>query len=222
MLLDLHVHSCYSKDAVNTPKTLARIAEEKGIGFAVTDHDNCNAWKELKKFEKRVPIIFGEEIKVKDNKGKLAGEFVALFLNSPIKSRDCFEVIDEIKAQDGLIAVAHPFDLARKPMFKGFRLLEEVKGKVDAIEAFNSRTVFNGFNEKAKQFALQNKLAMTAGSDAHTPKELGNAVTIVKASSLEEARREIKKGRTEIRGKKSSIFVHLKSSLASLGLASNK
>jgi len=37
---DLHIHSKYSKDSINDPKWIIKIAKNKGLnGVAITDHN---------------------------------------------------------------------------------------------------------------------------------------------------------------------------------------
>ncbi|HZE99968.1 MAG TPA: PHP-associated domain-containing protein, partial [Planctomycetota bacterium] len=55
-------------------------------------------------------------------------------------------------------------------------------------------------------FAKEYDLALTAGSDAHFYRELARARTIVSASSLEEAKEQIRRGNTVLSGRKSSPF----------------
>lgn len=217
--IDMHVHSVYSKDGLARPLELLKIAKSKGIGFAVTEHNHCDSFKEYEKLNKEfnVPIIFGEEKKVFFEE-KLVGELLFYFLQEPIVSKELFEAIGEGKKQDAIISVAHPFDFVRKPVFFGFRKLEEVKSKIDAIEVFNSRAYLNSNNKKAEEFALQNNLAFTAGSDVHIPSELGHALTVCEADSLEGFRKSIKQKKTRFEGKLSSPIVHLYSSLKNFGL----
>jgi len=218
MKLDLHVHSFYSKDAGNLPKTIIEKALDKKLdGIAITDHNSIKAWKELNALGRKagIKVIRGEEVKVFEEK-KFVGELIGLFLQEKIKSRNYLGAIEEIRAQGGIVVVPHPFDVFRNN-FK--RLEETVKAKkVDAIEALNSRCYFNSFNEKAEKFAEKNSLPKIAGSDAHFPEEIGAAFTEVKADSIEDTRRLIMKGHTKISGRKSSFAVHFKTRMRKLNL----
>jgi len=219
MLLDLHSHSRYSEDSVESPEAMVQRAAEKGFGFATTEHNNCDSWKEFLNLGKKfnVPIILGTEIKVVRGK-KLLGEVLCLFLKRPIVTRDFFEVAAQVHKQKGVLAAAHPFDLVRKPFLRGFDELPKLKGYFDAIEVFNSRTIVKKFNNRAKKFAKENKLSMVCGSDAHTVGELGSSLTEVKAKSLEEAKAEILAGRTRLHCHASSLIVHSYSTMAKFGL----
>ncbi len=219
MFLDLHVHSRYSEDSVSEPMDLVQRAAEKGFGFATTDHNNCDSWKEFLNLGKKlnVPIILGTEIKVFMEK-KLLGEVLCLFLKKPIVANDFFEVAAQVHKQKGVLAAAHPFDIMRKPFLRGFDELPKLKGYFDAIEVFNSRTIVKKFNTRAKKFAKENSLSMVCGSDAHTPSELGTSLTEVKAKSLDEAKEQILAGKTRLHCRSSSLVVHSYSTMARIGL----
>ncbi len=219
MLLDLHVHSCYSEDSVTKPADLVRKAAEKGFGFAITEHNNCDSWKEFLNLGKKfnVPVILGTEIKVFRGK-KLLGETLSLFLKEPIVDNDFFEVVSQTHRQGGIVAAAHPFDLIRSPFLRGFDELPKLLKHFDAIEVFNSRTIVKKFNARAKRFAKEKRMPMVCSSDAHTLNELGNSLTEVKAKNLDAAKQEILAGRTRLHCHRSSLFVHSYSTMAKIGL----
>ncbi len=219
MLLDLHVHSCFSQDSVSQPLDLVKKAAEKGFGFAITDHNNCKGWQDFLPLAKQynVPLVLGTEIKVFRGK-KMLGEILALFLKKPIVEADFFEAVSLVHEQGGLVVAAHPFDLMRKPFMRGFDELSKLKKHFDAIEVFNSRTIVKKFDARAKKFAKENNKPMTCGSDAHTVEELGASLTEVRASSLEGAKKEIAAGRTRLHCRKSGLLVHSYSTMAKFGL----
>ncbi|MBI2529598.1 MAG: PHP domain-containing protein [Candidatus Diapherotrites archaeon] len=205
MKFDLHVHSCYSRDAVNKPETLIRRAKELGINIAITDHNTTAAYPKLKKISKKsgVSVIPGMEMDIY-SEGKYLGELSALFLQEAPKANEFPAIVDEIKKQDALLYAPHPFDVFRS----GFRELGTVAKKLDALEAFNSRCYFSGFNRKAEAYADAHKICKIAGSDAHFPQEIGKAITEFNCDNLEGVRKAIKKRNTRIYGEKSSPIVH--------------
>ncbi|MCX8190489.1 MAG: PHP domain-containing protein [Candidatus Diapherotrites archaeon] len=186
---------------------------------ALTEHNSTRPWIEAISLSKKysVPFIKGEEIKVYNN-GSLVGELLGLFMTSHVNPGEIFEVIDKLKDQDAIISVSHPFDLLRRPFFQGFRMLEEIKKEVHAIEVFNSRCLLGSANEKAKAFAERNKLAFTAGTDAHFKCELGNAYLCVDADTLETARKKILKGQCTYFGRKGPLRAQIYTKLAKLHL----
>ena len=55
-MIDLHTHSTHS-DGTKTPSELLKLAKEKNINvLAITDHDNCNAYNELKTIDINIEV----------------------------------------------------------------------------------------------------------------------------------------------------------------------
>jgi len=215
MKFDLHVHSYFSRDAINNPERIVRFFLRKKMGFAITDHDNCDAWPAIRKYAEHygVECVLGEEIKVFDGK-KFIGELLGYFMNAPIEPGDYRDVLDQLREQAALVAIAHPFDILREPMiqrpiFSKPERAAYIVGNVHAVEAFNSRCVLKSFNKKAVDFAHEKKLALLGGSDAHFPEELGKAFTQFEGNTAEELRHAIKKKKTNCYGTLSHPFVHV-------------
>jgi predicted metal-dependent phosphoesterase TrpH len=218
MRYDLHVHSSYSGDTITTPATVLKTAENKGIGIAVTEHNTTASWKRFRALEKKhnAPVIYGEEVSSVDGKGRNAGHITGLFLTQEIRSRHYREVIDEIKAQGGLSSVAHPYDIFRHPC----PFLEEIKNRVDLIEAFNSRCYLQLFNSRAQAFAQRNGIPASAGSDSHTPEEIGCAWVECTGDSLEGLRKALARGKTSFGGRLTGLRPHIITALRTTGLSS--
>ena len=175
MRFDLHTHSKYSSDGYLNPQTIVKTALKRGLsGVAVTDHNTIRGGKETSKYvnreskilKKGFKVIIGSEISTTQ------GEIIGLFLNEEIKSKDPVEVMEEIRDQDGVVIVPHPFDVIRN---ESFTPQEEHIKLIHKIEVFNSRCVKTEFNQDAMEFASQHGLGLSAGSDAHFANELGKA-----------------------------------------------
>ena len=187
---DLHIHSCYSPDSIMKPADILRIAKERGLnGIAITDHDTLKAYPVLKKLnkDKNFEIIPGEEIHSN------YGHFIGLYLKKEIQSRDLFEAIDEIHSQGGIAIIPHPFTLASMHNFR--YPLSKLKGKVDAIEAFNSRN-FKRHNDSAKKEILKYGFSQVGSSDSHIKLEIGNGYTLFEG----DLRLAIKNKKTNVGG----------------------
>ena len=172
MKYDLHIHTHYSSCSNLKPEILLKLTKRKGMnGIAVTDHNSIKGALKVKKLnkDKDFEVIIGEEVRTN------YGDALLYYLHKGIKSRDLFSVIDEVKAQDGLIAVAHPFRTSINPKF-GYPL-EKLRNKIDAIECFNARTL-PGDNEKAQKLAKKLEIPGIGGSDSHFGFEIGRAYTI--------------------------------------------
>ena len=168
MRYDLHIHSKYShKCGTLDPKDIIKYAMKKGLdGIAITDHNTIKGGLETKKYEDdSIDVIVGCELDTSQ------GEIIGLFIEEEIKSTDVMDIIDEIHSQGGLVVIPHPFDKFRKH----FNKLEDYIGKIDAIEGFNARCIFNEDNRNARKFAREQNIQIVAGSDAHYGNEIGSA-----------------------------------------------
>ncbi|MFH0714289.1 MAG: PHP domain-containing protein [Candidatus Diapherotrites archaeon] len=217
MKLDLHSHSHYSRDSNNVPEKVVQKCKELGMGLAITDHNSCAAWKEYKQLCKQseIPLVLGEEIQVFEA-GKSVGEILGLFMQKEIPPGEWREVLDELKRQDALIVLPHPFDVERK----AFRYRERVvwEKKIDCIETFNSRAHAALYNAQAEEYAFEQGLGISAGSDAHFLEEVGRAFVQAPVDSLEEVRKRLKKGEVEVFGERSSLLPHIKTQFAKAGI----
>ncbi len=174
MRYDLHMHTHYSKCSNLKPETIIRIANKKKLdGIAITDHHEVRGALEVRKLnkDKNFEVILGEEVSTN------YGDVLVYYLNKKIEKIDFYEVVDEVRKQGALMTIAHPFRTTLIHNHK-FRLpIEKVKGKIDAVECFNARTL-PGDNKKANAIAERLGIAKTAGSDSHFFFEVGTAFTI--------------------------------------------
>jgi len=205
---DLHSHTYYSPDSVISPQRLVQESLRRGIDcLAVTDHNTIAgalAVKELAPFR----VIVGEEVRT------AAGEIMGLFLTQEVpRGLSAEETVARIKAQGGLVGVPHPFDRFRQGLGEGVML--RLLPQIDFIEAFNARVMRADATRQAERFARERGLALSAGSDAHSPGEVGIAYAEMAefdgAQSFLEALRQ---GRPV--GRLSGWWVHLWSRWASL------
>jgi len=211
MKLDLHVHTRYSGDAITPPWLIMKMLRKRGVdGLAVTDHNTVRGWRSTQEAARRhgLQLILGEEIKVY-REGKLSGEVLGLFLNEKVGKGEPGEVIDQVRQQDGIVIIAHPFDSK-----KGFRNLDSFARRIDAVECLNARLPSGKINELALLFAQRHGTGMTGGSDSHVPWEVGNAWTEAEASDLEDFRKALKKGETIPRGRMEFPVMHFASVVA--------
>ncbi len=162
---------------------LAKLSKKIEIYPTITDHNTIEGALKLKKKLKQT--IVGEEITTKE------GEILGLFLTEKIdKKLPLNETIDKIHEQGGIVGVPHCFDKVR---FRG--ALGKIPKKVDFVEVCNSRTIFQQFDKKARDFAILNNFPMSAGSDAHFLLEYGRAgVEIEEYSSPRDFLKKLKGG----------------------------
>lgn len=170
--VDLHTHSTASFDGGITKKQYKDILQNNTLDFvAVTDHNQTVFARELRD-SLGDRIIVGEEIKSKD------GEVVGLFLKKTIRpGLSAVDTIREIKEQDGLVYIPHPFEKGRDSLPEDV-LTEIVKG-VDIVEAFNARGLLRGRQKEVEKFAVEKNVAIAASSDAHCRLGVGTAFSII-------------------------------------------
>ena len=201
MKIDCHCHTIYSKhwfwgfDAINTPLEMIKAAMKKGLdGLVITDHNTVKGSLVGKKVAKRFKnfiVITGSEIKTK------GGEIIGLNIKEDVPiNLSIEETIEKIHDLGGIAVAPHPFGsyIFRKCINKNAL-------KADAIEVYNS-TLTKKQNNKALRFAKKFKKSFTAGSDAHSAIEVGNAGIIVNGNPIE----SILKNKVKIFGKNTSIF----------------
>ena len=133
------------------------------MGSSIND---CRDYHRKKNFE----VIVGSEIETN------FGDVLSYYLTKDIQSREFFSVVDEVRKQNGLIIIPHPFRKSLNKMHRFQYPLEQLKNSVDAIECFNAR-MLPGDNAKAQAVAHKHNLVGTGGSDAHFWFEAGTAYT---------------------------------------------
>ena len=113
MKYDLHTHTKYSSDGILEPEKIVEIARRKGLsGIAITDHNTIKGSLKAKKYETDdFQVICGSEISTE------RGEVIGLFLSDEIQSESFLDVVDEIKEQDGVVVLPHPFDRYKKKWY---------------------------------------------------------------------------------------------------------
>lgn len=168
---DLHIHTYHSPDSLATPDDIMRWARRRGIDrVAITDHDTIAAALEM---HRRWPesVIVGEEIKTD------RGEIIGLFLSEEVPAGlSPAETIRCIREQRGVVYIPHPMDRIRGSAL-AYDALLDVVDSVDVIETLNARVTLADDNRFAAEFAQDHNLPQAAGSDAHSPSEVGRAYT---------------------------------------------
>ena len=206
---DLHIHTKYSMDC-NTPleKVINRCLETGINCIAIADHGTIEGALKLQNIAP-FTVIVAEEILTPH------GEIMGMFLQEGIPSGLSVEqTISRIKAQDALVGIPHPFDTFRHSALDS-RIIEAIIEQIDIIEVFNSRSPLLRSSAKASLFAEKYGIAKSAGSDAHTASEIGNAyVEMPEFSGKDDFLNALEKGR--ISGCRTNPLVHFASVWARL------
>ncbi len=210
MKVDLHSHTPFSRDALTTPEEFVVHCVAAGLDcVAVSDHNNITGALEVAKIAP-FRVITSEEIKSTE------GEIIGLFLREAIrKGMTPEDTVRAVKEQGGLVCVPHPFDRLRKGSALGEDALVRIIEDVDLVEVFNARTVLRSDNTRAARFARHHGKARSAGSDSHSPSEIGHVIVDMPAfDGPEEFMAVIRQAKFDVHY--SSMLVHLRSTWAKL------
>lgn len=166
---DLHIHTVYSPDSNTSLERLIARCHKVGINcVAITDHNTIAGALEMKRLAP-FKVIVGEEIQT------LSGEVIGYFLSEEIsKGLPAEETIRRIKEQGGVVCIPHPFDSLRLSTLNR-NSLEALVPYIDVVEVLNSRLLLRRQYTMAQRFAQAHGFLVSAGSDAHTAFEVGNA-----------------------------------------------
>jgi predicted metal-dependent phosphoesterase TrpH len=207
MKLDMHMHTRASFDCLSDPFDVVTAALSRGMDrICITDHNEISAAVELHA-EYPDRVIVGEEVKTAEGV-----DIIGLFLMERIpKGTPARETCERIAEQGGIVYVPHPFAGGKGG---GGLILPQIEHLVHAVEGFNARIHDPALNARAQQWAVQRKLPLGAGSDAHTLAEVGRAYVELPAfettpSSLLNALRD-----GTLHGRLSSHAVHIASTWA--------
>jgi len=200
MDVDLHVHTKYSFDSLLEPRTIIKLALKRGLSaIAITDHNTIRgSLLTVREASSVKDLMVIPGVEVKTDKGDVIG----LYVQDEVKAREFYTVIEEIRLQDGLVVLPHPYN-----GHKGF--VEELISYVDVVEVLNGRS---SHVKNAMALRLANDLdkPSIACSDSHFSFEIGRVKTkfCSDPSSPEELRRLILNGKRVFIGKESSFIVH--------------
>lgn len=171
---DFHIHTKYSRDASQQPKTIVEKlnAHPTLNAIAITDHNTIQGNLEAQKLAEAYPdilVIPGVEISTEE------GEIIILGITGlPPKPWNAENIIDFAKANSGLTIAPHPY--------RGVGIGDRARQlELDAIEVLNGITEPD-LNRQAEVLARTMRLPGVAGSDAHDDKDLWNVCTEVQAS----------------------------------------
>jgi hypothetical protein len=167
--IDLHVHTTESADAHTRREDLSAIIKGRGLdGVAVTEHNKFDPPKV------DALTLPGVEISSRD------GHIIALGVRENIPARlPADETIRRIHSQDGVAIIPHPYD----PVCQCVKI-SRLGRTPDAVETVNADALsFHISNWLARRDAKAFKLPEVGGSDSHIPETIGDAYTLIDASS---------------------------------------
>lgn len=176
--------------------------QELGINcIALADHGTVEGGLKMQQMAP-FKVIVAEEVLTPE------GEIMGMFLKETIKSgQPIEEVIKQIKAQGGLVCAQHPYDTLLRPGMGG-KVITRIANDIDLVEVFNARSPLAQSSRKSLAFAEKHNLPESAGSDAHSISEIGNAfVEMPEFTDKEGFLKSLREGK--IGGHHASPFVHM-------------
>jgi hypothetical protein len=221
--VDMHFHTIHTDGLVSIRSLLSR-ARARGIGCAITDHNEISGAVHACQERGDLPIIPGIEISAVDGPHLLlwfysAGDLEDYFQRH-IRDRRCEspwlltrlttrEILEAAEGYACLRAPAHPYGYLifngglAKCIEKGY-LDRELYGKCEAIEGICANMT-HGENLRAVALAHRLDLPVTGGTDGHLLSDLGTAVTCAKADTPDEFLDELRKGRARVTGREKHL-----------------
>lgn len=207
----VHCHTEYSPDSSWKIADVITHCQKNRIDvIAITDHDTIDGALAVQaSAPKNLQVIVGQEISTTE------GDLVGLFLQTKIEAqRSIKDTIFEIRRQNGVVILPHPFDRLRHHAV-GAAVSEAIKNDIDLIETFNARCVFSADNIRAEKFAQDNSLTGIAAADAHFASELTNAVCMLNScDSSSDFLQSVKHAQVE--NHLAGIGVHLKTAFVKI------
>ncbi len=212
--VDAHCHTSFS-DGASLRKILEKCSR-RGIGVCITDHNQVKGAVEALK-QKKVMVVPGIEVNTSEGPHFLAYFYsvneLKDFYYKNIHSKRFFnmkkftsmadikmiELVEKLEKYNCVKCLPHP----HAPAWGNISRLKEKKEilrKVDAVEVISGLQTRNS-NKKACETQMRHHKAVTAGSDAHGVMDVGNCLTLTKASNADEFLDAIRKKRTIAVGK---------------------
>jgi predicted metal-dependent phosphoesterase TrpH len=214
---DLHVHTCHSKvsgtmpflgsrDCYSTPADVYRVAKARGMDLvALTDHDSIDGALEL--LDARpdaTDVIIGEEVSCILPDGDIAvhlgvyGMTESLHREVQPLRRNVFDVTARLREANVFFSLNHLLLFYRRqiPFDQYLRLLDAVP----ALEVRNGtmlaahNTLVELMAQRRDVTAPMPRLAMVAGSDAHTLRRVGLTWTTAPGRTREDFLLSLRQG----------------------------
>jgi predicted metal-dependent phosphoesterase TrpH len=226
-VVDLHFHSHFS-DGADTVKDIARKARKLGIGVAITDHNAIGGAVRLDKV-KDVFSIPGIEITSREGTHVLVYFYriddLQAFFADHIEPRmgptvmssvdlDVEAILGCARQFESVVIFPHPYSAA----FTGVCNRSFSDGKLhkllqmaDGVEVINSENL-KRWNLKSALLGFNLNRAITGGSDGHSVRQMGSAVTYAACRKSRKAFLDaVSRGQVKVVGSESKLLKKIQS-----------
>lgn len=185
--IDFHVHTDSSHDSKASPRKVLDVAKKRGLSaIAITDHDCVEGGLRVEEARQEgdPAVVAGVEFTVP--MGAHGLHIVGLFLTKMRRAKHYGDVIEQIRAQGGVVVLPHLYR-------EGTGLLyHHAAGNISAIDVerlFAEANYVEGINYKCRphetlstlEFLSTHPKPMLAGSDAHSSAKVGLAWTEIES-----------------------------------------
>ena len=197
MKADLHIHTFYSHDAINTFDEIEFWAKKRRLDYiAITDHERLDSAIKALKNITDIGVIPGIEFYTE------YGHLICLNItDKPKRYASIMEIIDFVNDNNGISILAHPLDKSRS----GKKDFKEILYKVSAIEVANSHDSKIEINYIIlMKMAEDLDLGISAGSDSHIPETIGYAYVEDTSENVDDLINNILKRNVRIRFRKAN------------------
>lgn len=220
--VDMHFHTEHSMDAVSQISATLKKCKKRGYGVAVTDHNEVSGALKAWKNRGDVFVVPGMEASTQEGAHALyyfynIHDCLRFYTQvvKPLKRKNPFflpisidALMEKARGYNAVIATAHPYGVG-KIGIKKIRLKRKMK---DVEKRFHLSEGLNGanlrkLNKKAIAWGKLIGKGMTAGSDGHLTRELGNSLTLGYGYDVESFLNNVKKGHAMLLGREQNLFL---------------
>lgn len=210
MKLDLHIHSCYSRDARSSPKNIIKRAKSIGLDMiAISDHNTVKGSKTAIDLSKNMDnFLVVPSIEISSSEGHILGFGVKS--NIP-KGLSPEETVEKIHEENGIAIIPHPFSSYRSGLFfNNKKTMDNLIKSIEGVEVKNARYIIGHSNHKSEKLANKHDLAKIGSSDSHFIESIGNCYTEVDTdnkSNIDDVIQAIKSKKTIAKGNRTSNYL---------------
>ncbi len=221
-VVDLHFHSHYS-DGYNSIKTIARKAQDLGIGIAVTDHNEIRGAVEISEYRDVLSIpgievtsAEGTHILIYfyqvDHLETFYNDHVIPCMGNDIMSSTTLQMEKIIKCArkfKTVIIFPHPYCGVYTGIQNSYfpeKRRERIFSMIDGVEVINSENMKIS-NLRSALLGFNLRKGITGGSDGHRVSQMGRVVTYAPCRRNHKAFLDaVKKNKTRVMGKEIDLI----------------
>jgi len=221
-VVDLHFHTRYS-DGLNTVRQIAKRVRQRGIGIAITDHNDIRGSVEIDEY-KDILSIPGIEVTSQEGSHILIyfygieslkhffKEYIQPNMGNGLMSSIALsmeEIIEKARAFKTVVILPHPYCTAYTGVCNhqfSVAMQKRLFDLVDGVEAINSENL-KKWNLKCAVLGFNLDKTVVGGSDGHSLYQIGKVVSYADCKRTRQAFLDaVMKKQNKVIGKEIDIF----------------